>query len=114
METTRAKASACIHLQCTRSGKACRHAVHKLGTDIDTCVHFQAVSKLGHSNFYSSGILFGDAKFFINGNLISNRHFLLQLCKYGLALALVTWPIIIISQRGIELESTHTELNILS
>ena len=88
--------------------------MHKLGTDIDTCVHFQAVSKLGHSNFYSSGILFGDAKFFINGNLISNRHFLLQLCKYGLALALVTWPIIIISQRGIELESTHTELNIQS
>ena len=59
-----ARAQACIHfpcprsgqavLQCTRSVQACAHAVHKLGTGLGTCVHFQAVSKLGHSNFYSS------------------------------------------------------------
>ena len=29
-----------------------------LGTDLGTCVHFQAVSKLGHSNFYSSSSAF--------------------------------------------------------
>ena len=28
--------------------------MHKLGTGLGTCVHFQAFSKLGHSNFYSS------------------------------------------------------------
>ena len=59
-----ASTQACIHLQCTRSGQAvlqctrsvqaCTHAVHKLGTGLGTCAHFQAVSKLGHSNFYSS------------------------------------------------------------
>ena len=61
-----ARVQACIHFQCTRSGQAvlqctrsvqpCAHAVHKLGTGLGTCVHFQAVSKLGHSNFYSSGV----------------------------------------------------------
>jgi len=60
-----ARAQACIHFRCTRSGQAvhqctrsvqaCAHAVHKLGTCLGTCVHFQAVSKLRHSNFYSSG-----------------------------------------------------------
>ena len=50
---SQARAQACIHFQCTRSGQACAHAVHKLGTGLGTCVHFQAVSKLGHSNFYS-------------------------------------------------------------
>ena len=41
-------------IQCTRSVQVCTHAVHKLDTRLGTCVHFQAVSKLGHSNFYSS------------------------------------------------------------
>ena len=71
-------AQACIHFQCARSGQAvlqctrsvqaCAHAVHKLGTGLGTCVHFQAVSKLGHSNFYSS------ARDFINIHTCSADH----------------------------------------
>ena len=49
-----ASAQACKQLQCTRSVQAGTHAMHKLGTGLGTCVHFQAVSKLRHSNFYSS------------------------------------------------------------
>ena len=38
----------CLDTPCTLEVYTC------LGTGLGTCVHFQAVSKLGHSNFYSS------------------------------------------------------------
>ena len=40
--------SYCLATPCTLKLYTC------LGTGLGTCVHFQAVSKLGHSNFYSS------------------------------------------------------------
>ena len=55
-------AQACIQLQCTRGGQAVA-SVHKECLSLYTCcaqighctcVHFQAVSKLGYSSFYSS------------------------------------------------------------
>jgi len=52
-----ASVQACIQLQCTRSAQACTRAVHKLGTGLGACVHFQAVSKFGHSNFYCSDMI---------------------------------------------------------
>ena len=46
-----------VNSTCTSLDTPCTLEVYTcLGTGLGTCVHFQAVSKLGHSNFYSSEV----------------------------------------------------------
>ena len=44
-----------VHSMCTSLNTPCTLEVYTcLGTGLGTCVHFQAVFKIWHSNFYSS------------------------------------------------------------